>query len=68
MNYLKQASSPAFNYNYALLYAVLYHKMTLDDFLFLMPTAEIVSAINEHVFIKYGAFVFPFKNEIMVTM
>lgn len=68
MNYLKQASSPVFNYNYALLYAVLYHKMTLDDFLFLMPTAEIVSAINEHVFIKYGAFVFPFKNEIMVTM
>lgn len=68
INYLKQASSPVFNYNYALLYAVLYHEMTLDDFLFLIPTSEIVSAINEYVVIEYGEFVFYFKNEIMVTM
>lgn len=60
--YLKKAP----NYNFALLYCILYEGMTLDEFTFLVPEAQISSTMGNYVTMSYGNYFFTFKNKILV--
>lgn len=65
MSYLKQAVQ--FNYNYFLLYCVLYKpNITLVEFLFLVPEAQIYSTARNYLIVKVGLNVFTFKDNILI--
>lgn len=66
MSYLRQASNSNINYNYALLYCILYEGMALDEFTFLIPNAEISSSLNNYVIMSYGNYMFTFKDKVHV--
>ena len=66
ISYLRQASNSNINFNYALLYCILYEGMSLDEFTFLVPNAEISSSLNNYVIMSYGNYMFTFKDKIHV--
>ena len=66
ISYLRQASNSDINFNYALLYCILYEGMSLDEFTFLVPNAEISSSLNNYVIMSYGNYMFTFKDKIHV--
>ena len=65
-SYLRQASNSNINYNYALLYCILYEGMGLDEFTFLVPNAEISSSLNNYVIMSCGNYMFTFKDKVHV--
>lgn len=66
ISYLRQASNGNINYNYALLYCILYEGMSLDEFTFLVPNAEISSSLNNYVIMSCGNYMFTFKDKVHV--
>ena len=54
------------NYNFALLYCILYDGMALDEFSFLVPGSELSSSINNYVIMKFGTYIFTFKDNVLV--
>lgn len=66
ISYLRQASNSNINYNYALLYCILYEGMGLDEFTFLVPNAEISSSLNNYVIMSCGNYMFTFKDKVHV--
>lgn len=65
-SYLRQASNSNINFNYALLYCILYEGMGLDEFTFLVPNAEISSSLNNNVIMSCGNYMFTFKDKVHV--
>lgn len=65
-NYLRQAYNNIINYNFALLYCILYEGMELDEFTFLVPNAEISSSLNEYVIMSYETYSFTFKDKVLI--
>lgn len=65
-NYLRQAYNSNINYNFALLYCILYDGMGLDEFSFLVPGSELSSSINNYVIMKFGTYIFTFKDNVLV--
>lgn len=65
-SYLRQASNSNINFNYALLYCILYEGMGLDEFTFLVPNAEISSSLNNYVIMSCGNYMFTFKDKVHV--
>ena len=68
MSYLRSASNPTINYNYALLYCVFYSGVNLDDFMFFVPDAKIASSVNNYIIMSCGSYVFTFKDKVLVKM
>ena len=68
MSYLRSASNPTINYNYALLYYVFYSGVNLDDFMFFVPDAKIASSVNNYIIMSCGSYVFTFKDKVLVKM
>lgn len=68
MTYLRTASNSTINYNYALLYCVLYSGVSLDDFMFLVPDAELSSSVNNYIIMSYGNYMFTFKDKVLIKM
>lgn len=66
VSYLRQAYNSNINYNFALLYCILYEGMELDEFTFLVPNAEISSSLNNYVIMSCGNYMFTFKDKIHV--
>ena len=66
VSYLRQAYNSNINYNFALLYCILYEGMGLDEFTFLVPNAEISSSLNNYVIMSCGNYMFTFKDKIHV--
>lgn len=64
-SYLRQAYNSSINYNFALLYSILYEGVSLDEFSFLVPGAEIKSSINNYVIMAYDTYIFTFKDNIL---
>jgi len=62
ISYLKQAS----NFNYALLYCVLYPGMTLDEFNYLVPDATISSCVSNFITMSYNNYIFTFKDKVLI--
>jgi len=65
-NYLRQAYNSNINYNFALLYCILYEGMGLDEFSFLVPGSELSSSINNYVIMKFGTYIFTFKDNVLI--
>lgn len=65
-NYLRQAYSTNINYNFALLYCILYEGMGLDEFSLLVPNAEISSSVHNYVIMSYGTYIFTFKDNVHI--
>ena len=68
MNYLRMAASSNINYNYALLYCVLYDGVSLDEFSFLVPGATLTSSVTNYIIMSYGHYVFTFRDKKLVKM
>ena len=66
VDYLKSATTSNIEYNYALLYSILYEGISLEEFLFLVPGAEISSRVNNYIVVSYGNFVFTFKDKKLI--
>lgn len=66
VSYLRQAYNSNINYNFALLYCILYEGMGLDEFTFLVPNAEISSSLNNYVIMSCGNYMFTFKDKTHV--
>ena len=66
MKYLRMASNSNINYNYALLYSVLYDGITLDEFTFLVPEAQISSSVNNYIIMSCGNYMFTFKDKVLM--
>lgn len=54
------------NYNYALLYAILDSGITLEEFSFLVPEAEITSSAGNYIMMSVGTYSFTFKDKVLV--
>ena len=65
-SYLRQASNSNINFNYALLYCILYEGMGLDEFTLLVPNAEISSSLNNYMIMSCGNYMFTFKDKVHV--
>lgn len=66
ISYLRHASNPEINYNYALLYAILYPGMTLDNFNFLVPYSKLVASSGSITMMKYNSYTFIFEDNVLV--
>lgn len=66
MSYLRHASNPEINYNYALLYSIFYPGMTLDDFNFLVPESKLVSSSGRIVMMRYNNYYFIFEDNVLI--
>lgn len=66
MSYLRHASNPEINYNYALLYSIFYPGMTLDDFNFLVPNSKLVSSSGRIVRMRYNNYYFIFEDNVLI--
>lgn len=66
VSYLRQAYNTNINYNFALLYCILYEGMGLDEFSFLVPNAEISSSLNNYVIMSCGNYMFTFKDKVHI--
>ena len=64
-NYLRLASNTNINYNYALIYCIFYSGMSLEDFNFLIPDAELVASVDKYIIMKRGTHTFTFNNNIL---
>ena len=65
ISYLRHASNPEINYNYALLYAIFYTGMTLDDFNFLVPHSELVASYRSITMMRYNNYTFFFEDNVL---
>jgi hypothetical protein len=66
ISYLRHASNPEIDYNYALLYAIFYTGMTLDDFNFLVPHSKLVASSGSITIMGYNNYSFIFEDNILV--
>lgn len=68
-DYLKLASNPNINYNYCLLYCIIYGKgVSLEMFNKYVPGAEIYSNTGGYLIMSYNNFMFVFKNGQLVKI
>ena len=66
ISYLRHASNPEINYNYALLYAIFYTGMTLDDFNFLVPYSKLVASYGSITMMGYNNYSFIFEDNVLI--
>jgi uncharacterized Fe-S cluster-containing radical SAM superfamily protein len=66
ISYLRHASNPEINYNYALLYAILYPGMTLDNFNFLVPYSKLVASSGSITIMRYNSYSFIFEDNVLI--
>lgn len=66
INYLRHASDPEINYNYALLYSILYPGITLDDFNFLVPNSKLVASSGRITMMRYNNYSFIFEDNVLI--
>ena len=66
ISYLRHASNPEINYNYALLYAIFYTGMTLDDFNFLVPHSKLVASSGSITIMGYNSYSFIFEDNVLI--
>lgn len=66
ISYLRHASNPEINYNYALLYAIFYPGITLDDFNFLVPDSKLVASSGSITMMKYNSYSFIFEDNVLI--
>lgn len=66
ISYLRHASNPEINYNYALLYSILYPGITLDDFNFLVPYSKLVASSGSITMMKYNNYSFIFEDNVLI--
>lgn len=66
INYLRHASNPEINYNYALLYAIFYPGITLDNFNFLVPDSKLVASSGSITMMKYNSYSFIFEDNVLI--
>ena len=68
MSYLRMASNPNINYNYALLYSIFNAGVKLDDFTFYVPEAQLSSSVNNYIIMSCGSYMFTFKDNVLIKM
>lgn len=66
IDFISKAKDPSINYNYALLYCILYEGMTLNEFNILVPNAELSSSVDNYIIMTCGSYIFTFKNKVLV--
>lgn len=66
ISYLRHASNPEINYNYALLYAIFYPGMTLDNFNFLVPYSKLVASSGSITIMRYNSYSFIFEDNVLI--
>lgn len=67
VDYIGYCKNTDIDYNFALLYSILYNGISLDKFSFFVPTAELSSSVNNYIIMSYHNYIFTFKDKILIS-